>query len=121
MPATYSFSLNIIKDAEFVTMMESSKNKSALIRHALHQVVILEPEREYKRKLEKLVRTYANLANAPQPNLKAIWEQCYNNQKSSQEDDPAKNLEDNECFTCNEVGKEHCNIHMNYNSTDGEE
>lgn len=80
MPATYSFSLNLIKDAEFVQMMESSKNKSALIRHALQQVKIMQPEREYVRKLEKLVRTYASLANAPEPNLKSIWEQCYINQ-----------------------------------------
>lgn len=86
MPVIYSFSLDVIKHREFIEMIESTKNKSSLIRHALQQVKIMEPEREYKRKLEKLVKTYASLANAPEPNLGSIWEQCYMNAKKDEEE-----------------------------------
>lgn len=92
MPAIYSFSLDVVKHREFITMLESSKNKSDLIRHALHQVTIMVPEREYVTKLEKLVRSYATLAEAPEPNLKAIWERCYYNHSTKQEQQDSEHV-----------------------------
>jgi len=68
-----------------IVMMESTKNRSALIRDALHTLQLRNAQREYRRKLEKLVITYAKLAEAPQPKLQSIWEMCLNNNRVSAE------------------------------------
>tara|TARA_R100001163_G_C5007128_1_gene154278 strand:+ start:443 stop:796 length:354 start_codon:yes stop_codon:yes gene_type:complete len=58
----YSFSLDPIKHKHFIHMLEMSKNKSALIRHALHQVNLMSANRDYKIKIEKLcTKAYEDL------------------------------------------------------------
>ena len=79
MTSIYSFSLDNYKHVDMIKMMETTKNRSALIRHALHLVNDQYADREYRKKLEKLVRTYCDAAGMVQPNLQRIYEQCRTN------------------------------------------
>lgn len=79
MPSIYSFSLDNYKHVEMIKMMETTRNRSALIRHALHLVNNQYADREYRKKLEKLVRTYCDAAGMVQPNLQRVYEQCKSN------------------------------------------
>tara|TARA_Y100000114_G_C11757186_1_gene327524 strand:+ start:2042 stop:2377 length:336 start_codon:yes stop_codon:yes gene_type:complete len=79
MPSIYSFSLDNYKHVELIRLMETTKNRSALIRHALHLVNNQYANREYRKKLEKLVRTYCDMGGFVQPNLQRIYEQCRDN------------------------------------------
>ena len=81
MPSIYSFSLDNYKHRHFIDMLETTKNRSALIRHALQQVAFQWADREYVKKLEKLVRTYCDAAEMVQPNLTKVRQQCYENNK----------------------------------------
>ncbi len=72
----YSFSLDPSKHEHFIHMLEMSKNKSALIRHSLHQVNMMKANRDYRIKLEKLVeKTYEEL-DWVRPSFTKIFDHC---------------------------------------------
>lgn len=77
MPATYSFSLNFRKDRDIIDLLEDTKNKSKLIRKALHSINRLEVYELYAERLEKLVRTLANELEFETPPFSRILARCY--------------------------------------------
>ena len=84
MPTIYSFSLDTTKHKHFIEMLETTKNRSALLRHALQLVHYQWSDREYVRKLERLVRTYCDAAGYVQPNLTKIRNQCIENNETKE-------------------------------------
>ncbi len=65
----YSFSLDPFKHKHFIEMIETSKNKSALIRHSLHQIELMPSRRAYNNWLENKVRQYEEWLELPLTNL----------------------------------------------------
>jgi len=75
MPNTiYSFSLDDDKHQHFKQMMRQTRNKSAMIRHALHQVELLPANRRYRKFIEKKLRQYEQWLELPPLNLSMVWE-----------------------------------------------
>jgi hypothetical protein len=72
----YSFSLDPIKHKHFIHMLEMSKNKSALIRHALHQVNLMQANRMYKQKIEKLCNRAWSELGWVLPSYTKIYNHC---------------------------------------------
>ncbi len=65
----YSFSLDDDKHQHFKQMMRQTKNKSALIRHALHQIELMPSRRAYNNWLENKIRQYEQWLELPLTNL----------------------------------------------------
>jgi len=77
MPATYSFSLNLRKDRDIIDLMESARNKSFLIRKALHSINRVEVLELYIERLEKLVTTSFNELEWSKPSFTQMINRCY--------------------------------------------
>tara|TARA_Y100001938_G_C7937180_1_gene352403 strand:+ start:473 stop:781 length:309 start_codon:yes stop_codon:yes gene_type:complete len=77
MPATYSFSLNLSKDRDIIDLMENAKNKSALIRKALHSIHRVSVYELYIERLEKLVRTLSQECDFETPPFSRLLARCY--------------------------------------------
>jgi len=77
MPATYSFSLNLKKDRDIIELMESAKNKSSLIRRALHSIHRVSVYELYIERLEKLVRTLSQECEFETPPFSRLLARCY--------------------------------------------
>ena len=79
MPALYSFSMDYQKHLELIQMVESTKNKSDLIRSALTEYSRRHAHREYEMKLERIIRTMAKELEWKVPDFLDIKKLCYLN------------------------------------------
>ncbi len=84
MPATYSFSLNLRKDRDIIELMEGARNKSFLIRKALHSINRLEVYELYASKLERLIRAYTKELEWECPNFRQTLDHCYDVKEEGQ-------------------------------------
>ena len=116
MTAIFTFSLDYGRDREIIDILYSKKNRSDYIRTILRQDNMLDLYMEAFDLLYNQYRSAMTVHAGRDPLQKAHFLMQNKHHKWSQEDEPAKKIEDNECFTCNEVGKKYCNIHMNYDS-----
>jgi len=79
----YSFSLDDDKHQHFKRMMRQTRNKSAMIRHALHQVELLPANRRYRKFIESKLRQYEEWLDLPPINLTMVWQSSMNQEIDS--------------------------------------
>lgn len=111
MPAIYTFSLDYGRDRDIIDLLESKKNRSDYIRTILRQDNMLDLYMEAFDLLYNHYRSAITVHAHRDPLPKAHFLMQNKHHKWNQEEE-----KEEECFTCQEIGKEHCNIHMNYDS-----
>ena len=118
MPAIYTFSLDYGRDRDIIDLLESKKNRSDYIRTILRQDNMLNL---YMEAFDLLYNRYRSAMKGldiePYPKAHFLTQNKHHKWNQKEEASTSKSLKlQEECFTCQEVGKEHCNIHMNYHS-----
>ena len=116
MPAIYTFSLDFRRDRDIIDLLESKKNRSNYIRQNLREEILLNLYMEAFDLLYSRYRTAMEVHAGRDPIPKSHFLTANKYAKSKEEEEKVPAAADTECFTCNEIGEEHCNIHMNYDS-----
>ena len=106
MPAIYTFSLDFSRDRDIIDLFESKKNRSDYIRCNLRKELL---EQLYIDAFHAMYQAYATTMRVhagrdPMPKDSFLARNLPHAKQESEE----------ECFTCREIGEEHCNIHKSY-------
>ena len=117
MTAIFTFSLDYGRDREIIDVLYSKKNRSDYIRTILRQDNMLNLYMEAFDSLYDVYRSAITVHAGREPLPKAHF-LMQNKYQSSADNEASSRADNEECFTCKEIGKEHCNIHMNYDSAE---